>query len=133
MSGTNAHVIVVEPPTVEAAAVAAVDLPLAPVLLSGTVEASVRAQDQQLIDSAEVGAAHPVALGAASLRRAALAHRAGVLAGDPDELMSGLEAGVAGAGGLIGTARAGRVGFLFPGQGAQRASLGRGLYEAFPV
>ncbi|WP_329951024.1 hypothetical protein, partial [Streptomyces sp. BE303] len=55
---------------------AAVDLPLAPVMLSGTDEASLRAQAQQLIDSAEVGAAHPVALGAASIRRAALAHRA---------------------------------------------------------
>ncbi|MED7949590.1 acyltransferase domain-containing protein, partial [Streptomyces sp. BE303] len=50
------------------------------VLLSGTDEASLRAQAQQLIDSAEVGAAHPVALGAASIRRAALAHRAEVLA-----------------------------------------------------
>ncbi|MED7948408.1 hypothetical protein, partial [Streptomyces sp. BE303] len=71
----------------EAGAVAAVELPLAPVLLSGTDEASLRAQAKQLIDSAEVGAAHPVALGAASLRRAALAHRAVVLAGDTDELM----------------------------------------------
>ncbi|MED7947328.1 hypothetical protein, partial [Streptomyces sp. BE303] len=74
-----------------------------------------------------------MALGAASIRRAALAHRAVVLAGDTDELMTGLDAVVSGAGGLFGTARAGRVAFLFTGQGAQRASMGRGLYEAFPV
>ncbi|MED7948410.1 hypothetical protein, partial [Streptomyces sp. BE303] len=84
--------IVEEPPTVEAAAVAAVELPLAPVLFSGTDEASLRAQAQQLIVRAEVGAAHPVALGAASIRRSALAHRAVVLAGDTDELMTGLDA-----------------------------------------
>ncbi|MED7948406.1 acyltransferase domain-containing protein, partial [Streptomyces sp. BE303] len=72
-------------------------------------------------------------LGAASIRRAALAHRAVVLAGDTDELMTGLDAVVSGAGGLLGTARAGRVALLFTGQGAQRASMGRGLFEAVPV
>ncbi|MEE1821921.1 acyltransferase domain-containing protein, partial [Streptomyces sp. BE20] len=133
VSGTNAHVIVEEPPTVESAAVAAVELPLAPVLLSGTDEASLRAQAQQLIDSAGVDIARPVELGAASIRRAALPHRAVVLAGDRETLVECMRRVAAGAAALRGTAGAGRVAFLFTGQGAQRASMGRELYEAFPV
>ncbi|MEE1820744.1 acyltransferase domain-containing protein, partial [Streptomyces sp. BE20] len=73
------------------------------------------------------------AVAAAAARRPVLAHRAVVLAGGTDELMTGLDAVASGAGGLTGTARAGGVAFLFTGQGAQRASMGRGLYEAFPV
>ncbi|MED7953917.1 ketoacyl-synthetase C-terminal extension domain-containing protein, partial [Streptomyces sp. BE303] len=74
--GTNAHVIVEEPPTVEAAAVAAVDLPLAPVLLSGTDEAALRAQAQQLRLVAD---RYLNTLASAAARRAALSHLAVVL------------------------------------------------------
>ncbi|MEE1822585.1 acyltransferase domain-containing protein, partial [Streptomyces sp. BE20] len=130
VSGTNAHVIVEEPPAVESAAVAAVQLPLVPVLLSGTDEAALRAQAQQVRLVADRDL-HTLA--AAAARRAALAHRAVVLAGDTEGLTTGLGAVASGSGGLTGVAGSGRVAFLFTGQGAQRASMGRGLYEAFPV
>ncbi|MEE1825227.1 SDR family NAD(P)-dependent oxidoreductase, partial [Streptomyces sp. BE20] len=130
VSGTNAHVIVEEPPAVEPAAVAAVELPVVPVLLSGRTPDALRAQAERL--GAVAGEDLP-GIGLASLSRGALAHRAVVLAGGTGELIGGLGAVASGAGGLTGTARAGGVAFLFTGQGAQRASMGRGLYEAFPV
>ncbi|MGW2545448.1 type I polyketide synthase, partial [Kitasatospora sp. NPDC001574] len=130
MSGTNAHVIVEEPPAVEPAAVAAVELPLVPVLLSGRTPDALRAQAERL--GAVAGEDLP-GIGLASLSRGALAHRAVVLAGGTGELIGGLGAVASGSGGLTGVAGSGRVAFLFTGQGAQRASMGRGLYEAFPV
>ncbi|MED7947433.1 ketoacyl-synthetase C-terminal extension domain-containing protein, partial [Streptomyces sp. BE303] len=87
VSGTNAHVIVEEPPAVESAAVeAAVQLPLVPVLLSGTDEAARRAQAQQVRLVAE---RDRPPLAAAAARRAALDPRAVVLAGDTEGLTTG--------------------------------------------
>ncbi|WP_443034473.1 type I polyketide synthase, partial [Streptomyces sp. BE303] len=129
VSGTNAHVILEEAPAGEAPA----DGPeptVVPVLLAGHTESALRAQAERLRHVADQDL-H--ALAAAAARRPALAHRAVVLAGGTDALTAGLDAVASGAGGLTGTARAGRVAFLFTGQGAQRASMGRGLYEAFPV
>ncbi|MFE7558760.1 type I polyketide synthase [Kitasatospora sp. NPDC057500] len=130
VSGTNAHVIIEEPPTAEASVKSVVELPLVPVLLSGDTPEALRAQAERLRG---VAGEELRALGAASVRRAGLAHRAVVLASDRDALTGGLDAVASGAGGLTGTARPGRVAFLFTGQGAQRVGMGRGLYEAFPV
>ncbi|MFE7565174.1 SDR family NAD(P)-dependent oxidoreductase, partial [Kitasatospora sp. NPDC057500] len=130
VSGTNAHVIIEEPPTAEASVDSVVELPLVPVLLSGDTPEALRAQAERL---RRVAGEELRALGAASVRRAALAHRAVVLAEDAEALAGGLADVASGSGGLTGTARAGRVAFLFTGQGAQRVGMGRGLYEAFPV
>ncbi|MEE3921056.1 hypothetical protein V2I01_31405 [Micromonospora sp. BRA006-A] len=69
--------------------------------------------------------------------RAALPYRAAVIGGDRDELRAGLHAvaeerdtpGV-----VRGVARrAGKVAFLFTGQGAQRPGMGAELCRRFPV
>ena len=59
-----------------------------------------------------------------------------VVGGDRDELLAGLEAierGEDRVGVAWGVAGGGQTAFLFTGQGAQRAGMGAGLYEAFPV
>ncbi|WP_275937260.1 type I polyketide synthase, partial [Streptosporangium subroseum] len=130
MSGTNAHVILEEPPAAEPAPVPTAHLPVVPVLLSGQTENALRAQAVRLravVDADLLG------VGLASVRRGALEHRAVVLAGDAGALAVGLDAVASGAGGLSGTVGAGRVAFLFSGQGSQRVGMGRGLYETFPV
>ncbi|MCW5254810.1 acyltransferase domain-containing protein, partial [Streptomyces sp. SHP 1-2] len=68
----------------------------------------------------------------AVVSRARFDRRAAVVASDRDELIAGLTAladGQADAGSVVG----GKTGFLFTGQGAQRAGMGAGLAAAYPV
>src|SRR5262249_44488996 len=60
--------------------------------------------------------------------RAALEHRAAVVATDRDELVRALRSLTGGA-----TVQTGRIAFLFTGQGAQYSGMGRGLYATNPV
>ncbi|MGC0421414.1 SDR family NAD(P)-dependent oxidoreductase [Embleya sp. AB8] len=145
ISGTNAHVIleqaptdVVEPasvPTEPQVAATSTELPVVPVVVSARSAGALRAQAGRLASVVGELSLPDVGLSAAA-SRSAFEHRGVVLAGDRDELVAGLRAlaaGESGPGVVSGVAGEGRTAFLFTGQGAQRAGMGRELYEAFPV
>ncbi|TDV49772.1 type I polyketide synthase [Actinophytocola oryzae] len=134
VSGTNAHVLLEQPPEVDE------DGPVAGIggmwVVSGRTEEALRAQAERLrsvvdeaVDVHGVGAA--LALG-----RDHFAHRAVVVGEDPTALARGLDAlarGVAGTGVVRGVARAGRPVFVFPGQGSQWVGMAAGLLDESPV
>ncbi|MFD0661002.1 type I polyketide synthase [Thermocatellispora tengchongensis] len=158
ISGTNAHVIIEEAPSLvpelesvpEGADAAdeatAQDVPVlagGPLmwLVSGRSAQALAAQAGRLLSHVVARPELDPADVAWSLAttRSIFEHRAAVWGGDRGELVSGLEAVSAGRSvgrAVSGAAPAGgpgRVGFVFAGQGAQRAGMGRELYEASPV
>ncbi|MED7930608.1 type I polyketide synthase [Nonomuraea sp. LP-02] len=136
ISGTNAHVIVEEPPAEEPSVADGGTAVPVPVVVSAKSEAALRAQAGRLAGFvAEHDAAGPVEVAAGLARRAALEYRAVLPAADREGLLAGLRALAAGEleSAVVGRVRPGRVAVLFSGQGAQRPGMGRGLYAAFPV
>ncbi|WP_432011112.1 type I polyketide synthase, partial [Streptomyces cucumeris] len=138
LSGTNAHIVLeqhrpepvaVRPPREESG-------PL-PWVLSARTPDALRAQAARLRDHMTVVPdADPLDIGyALATSRAHFAHRAAVVAA-PGGFRAALDAvadGVEGPGVVTGTAQERRVAFLFDGQGAQRAGMGRDLHRRFPV
>ncbi|WP_437580044.1 type I polyketide synthase [Sorangium sp. So ce887] len=141
LSGTNAHVIVEEAPERDAPKAARGALPLSgalPFVLSAKSDAALRAQAAALHDQlARTPDAALVDVAAAlATTRSQFDHRAAIAAGDHATLVAALEglaAGVAAPGTFVGKGAADKLAVLFTGQGAQRAAMGRGLYDAFPV
>jgi acyl transferase domain-containing protein/D-arabinose 1-dehydrogenase-like Zn-dependent alcohol dehydrogenase/acyl carrier protein len=144
ISGTNAHVIVEEPPADEGAPAQDVqDAGVVPWLVSGRGEAALRAQAARLAAFARDGlggvgvadAGYWLAAG-----RAVLEDRAVVLAADADGFADGLTAlavgqpapnvisGSAGPGG-----GAGKVAFVFAGQGGQWPRMAAELAPSCPA
>ncbi|MFD4763039.1 SDR family NAD(P)-dependent oxidoreductase [Streptomyces sp. NPDC058439] len=149
ISGTNAHVILEQAPAQagdpvgdepdSAHPVPDTALPV-PVPVSGRTEAALRAQAARLRDRVASDAdLRPVDVGwSAATSRTEFEHRALVVAADRDGLVGALDALAReeeGSGPVTGTARqgAGRVVFVFPGQGTQWAGMAVDLLDTSPV
>ncbi|MDI5969358.1 SDR family NAD(P)-dependent oxidoreductase [Streptomyces sp. SL13] len=143
VSGTNAHVILEAPPATDTPHETAPGTGVVgaggvvPWALSGRSDEAVRAQAARLLEYVEgAPALRPVDVGwSLAVSRTAFDHRAVVVGGGREELISALRAVAGGAPGVVrGPARSGdRLGVLFTGQGAQRVGMARGLYAESPV
>ncbi|MDQ7806830.1 SDR family NAD(P)-dependent oxidoreductase [Amycolatopsis sp. A133] len=133
ISGTNAHTILEQAPD-DGVGHDTAPAGLLPVPVSAQTDAGLREQARRLL-TAERGALPDVAFTLAN-GRAALPRRAVVLAEDDSELIRGLTAlaeGTPDPAVVRGDVQPGSLAVLFTGQGAQRAGMGRGLYDRFPV
>ncbi|WP_320068577.1 type I polyketide synthase [Micromonospora sp. RTGN7] len=141
VSGTNAHTIIEQADPADAGPVRPAGTPAPPVpwIVSARCAPSLAGQARRLLEHL---AAHPdlrpadVAYSLVTTR-AALPHRAAVTGDDVDALVAGLRAVAEdrpAPGVLRGVARpAGKLAFLFTGQGAQRPAMGVELHRRFPV
>ncbi|MEU2401730.1 type I polyketide synthase [Streptomyces pseudogriseolus] len=142
VSGTNAHVILEQAPSAEEAELPAAgatgDEPIVWVF-SGRTEEALRAQARSLRTFAGRHPDVPAALIGRALAetRTHFEHRAVAVVENTTRLVDALAELGSGSAALhvtIGQERGEtRQAFLFSGQGAQRAGMGRELYDAFPV
>ncbi|MEU7530631.1 type I polyketide synthase [Saccharothrix sp. NPDC042600] len=118
ISGTNAHLVLEQgeeaPTTVTPTA-----LPVPWVFSGRDVEAAL-AQVERVRGRRDVAE-----VARALAERTRFDHRAVLVGAGADELAQAVP--------VTGSALAGRTAFLFTGQGAQRAGMGRELYDAYPV
>ncbi|MEV4148840.1 type I polyketide synthase [Amycolatopsis sp. NPDC049691] len=130
-SGTNAHVILEEPPARD---VTPVEAGVVAWPLSARSEPALREQARRLAAFDSDAAPADVSLTLAG--RAAFDHRAVVTGASRAELLAGLTAvasGGKGPGVVTGQAGSGATGMLFAGQGSQRVGMGAELYARFPA
>jgi acyl transferase domain-containing protein/glutamate-1-semialdehyde aminotransferase/acyl-CoA synthetase (AMP-forming)/AMP-acid ligase II/surfactin synthase thioesterase subunit len=138
LSGTNAHVVLEEPPErPRAREEVKAERPVHLVRLSAKSEGALRGQATKLatylVEHPEVPLAEVAA--SANTGRAHLEHRATFVASSPEELRAKLERFAAGepcehgvSSGVRGREQP-AVAFLFTGQGSQYPDMGRQLYE----
>ena len=130
ISGTNAHVVL-EHVAPRADRPSADVETLVPLPVSGRDEQALRAQARQLVPIADHVSIVDMASALATTRMA-WPQRAVVRAANRAEAVAGLRALAAGTGDArVIRGSAGGLAFLFSGQGAQRAEMGRALYERF--
>ena len=139
ISGTNAHVIIEEPPAAPEPVATTSAPPVVPWVLSAKTPEALTVQAERLASYVE---AHPeldaLDIGWTLGGRTAFAHRAVVLGADRNELLGELanlaDGSVDGSGVVRGRASVtGKTAFVFPGQGSQALGMGRELYAAYPT
>ncbi|MFF1606394.1 SDR family NAD(P)-dependent oxidoreductase [Amycolatopsis sp. NPDC058278] len=135
-SGTNAHMILEEAPEDEPVTGEPAPAGVVPLVVSAATAASLAAQAGRLAEVGDVSLADVA--GTLVSGRAMLSERAVVVAGSPEEAVTGLQALARGesAPGLLtgrGSGAPGKVVWVFPGQGTQWAGMGRELLDASPV
>ncbi|WP_344123649.1 type I polyketide synthase, partial [Streptomyces blastmyceticus] len=140
ISGTNVHVILEEAPAEAVDPEGGSEMPMVPWTVSAKSEAALRAQAGRLAAYVEADTTLDVTdLGwSLASSRAALEHRAVVLAADRGSALSGLSVLAEGlpAGNVVTGVAAvepGRVVFVFPGQGSQWVGMAAGLLESSSV
>ncbi|NUS86692.1 MAG: SDR family NAD(P)-dependent oxidoreductase [Streptomyces sp.] len=138
IGGTNAHVILQQPPAEPPAPAEPVRSVPSLWTVSGGSQAALRAQAGQLaahwdahpdLDARDIGFS-------LATTRSALTHRAVLTGGDHDRLRRSLTALAAGRPDpdlTVGAVAEGGLAFLLTGQGSQRVGMGHGLYTAYPV
>ncbi|MEN8655269.1 SDR family NAD(P)-dependent oxidoreductase [Streptomyces sp. 21So2-11] len=141
ISGTNAHIILAEPPTEPLIPGTdpgdGVSAPLW--VLSGRTEPALRAQGTALVDALDAldGVSNRDLGRALATTRTALDHRAAVTAEDRREAVEALAAlgrGEPHSALTLGMAHPDDgLAYLFTGQGSQHVGMGRELYETEPV
>ncbi|WP_455583895.1 SDR family NAD(P)-dependent oxidoreductase [Kitasatospora aureofaciens] len=134
ISGTNAHVVIEQPPAAPVAEPAGPDLEGVPWLLSARSEAALSAQAARLLaaDTTDL----PAVARALATTRSAQRYRAAVTGADEPAIRTALTAladGRTDPGLRRATAGRPRLALLFTGQGSQLPGMGRELYETFPV
>ncbi len=144
ISGTNAHLILEEPPIVaeqqqDVAAAPPEELEIVPWLLAAKGEKALRAQAERLKEHTARTEPSCLDVGLSLACRSEFEHRAAVLGGGTADFLDGLKRLAAGAdlpaNVIDGVARKGGspTAFLFTGQGAQYGGMGSELYGGFPV
>jgi acyl transferase domain-containing protein/NADP-dependent 3-hydroxy acid dehydrogenase YdfG/acyl carrier protein len=141
LSGTNAHLILEEPPAEPAGegSTEATSPVVVPWIVSAKSAEALRGQARRLAAHlAAVGEFEPRNVARALVAsRARFSHRAVVLGGDRLTLLEGLTALERGepAGNVLEgvAAERGGLALLFTGQGAQRVGMGRELYRTLPA
>ena len=139
-SGTNAHLILEEPPKMIQTE-ATPERPIHLLALSGKSEEAVRQLAQQILlrlENADGDSVADIAF-TANAGRSHFTHRIAVLGENTGEMRKGLNAFIRheAAGNLAGGETTGAdfppIGFLFTGQGSQYIGMGRELYETSPT
>ncbi|SPM27233.1 type I polyketide synthase [Mycobacterium terramassiliense] len=149
ISGTNAHVIIEEPPTEPSGAPESAEPesaeprrdganPVVPWVVSARSERALAGQAARLAAhvQAEPGADLVDVGWSLATTRSAFEHRAVLVGSDRAALLdglAGLASGNPGAAAVVGSTRSmGKTVFMFPGQGSQRLGMGAALYGRFP-
>ncbi|CAL9640929.1 Narbonolide_10-deoxymethynolide synthase PikA1, modules 1 and 2 [Streptomyces sp. enrichment culture] len=132
MGGTNAHLVLAQAPATAPAPEPAHRLPVLPVVVSGRTAEALRDQAAHL--SAHIEHTPQLALRDVAWTlahgRTVFDHRAVVLAGDREQLLTRLERSAVHG---VASQEPGRTVWVFPGQGTQWAGMGAQLLTESPV